>query len=302
MSLSNFDLNLLLTLDAVMTEGSVARAAQRLHVTPSAVSNALARLRTLLDDPLFVRSGRGIVPSPRCMELAPTIKRLLGEFEQALRTERFDPATTTRRFTVAVSDAGQISWLPAFVRLMSAHLPHASLRVVGIDSYLAWGGAPSTELDVAITTVGEPAPGVHVAPLCDETSVLVVRRGHPLASRQKTRKQVAALEHVEVQVAPGRGYRGLAELYAGVGLERRVAMTVPSFVAAAAVVASTDLATTLPARLLEVIGKRFDLVVVKAHAPILTTTLNLTWHDRTHHDAAAQALRSLIVRSYAHRE
>ena len=302
MSLANFDLNLLLTLDAVLSEGSVARAAQRLHVTPSAVSNALARLRILLDDPLFVRNGRGIVPSPRCMELAPAIRRLLGEFEQALRPERFDPSTTTRQFCVAVSDAGQISWLPAFVRLMSADMPRAGLRIVGIDTYLSWGGPASTELDAAITTVGEPAPGVHVASLCKETSLLVVRRGHPLAGRHKTRKQVAALGHVEVQVAPGRGYRGLAELYAEVGMERRVAMTVPSFVAAASVVAATNLATTLPARLVDVIGKRFDLVVVKTHAPVLTTTLNLAWHDRTHDDVAATALRSLIFRSYAQGE
>jgi DNA-binding transcriptional LysR family regulator len=302
MSLSNFDLNLLRTLDAVLSEGSVARAAQRLHVTPSAVSNALARLRLLLDDPLFVRSGRGVVPSPRCMELAPTIRRLLGEFEQALRAEPFDPATTTRQFTIAVSDAGQISWLPAFVRRMSGELPRAGLRIVGIDTYLSWGGAPSTEVDAAITTAGESAPGVHVTPLCTETSVLVVRRGHALAGRRKTSRQVSALEHVEVQVAPGRGYRGLAQRYAEAGMERRVVMTVPGFAAAAAVVASTDLATTLPARLLDVIGARFDLVVVKAHAPVLTTTLNLSWHHRTHDDAAAQALRSLIARSYGHRE
>ena len=137
MSITRFDLNLLLTLDAVLSEGSVARAALRLHVTPSAVSNALARLRSLLDDPLLVRSGRGVVPTPRSMELAPVIKRMLSEVERALCTEGFNPATTTRRFTVAVSDAGQISWLPRFGRFMSAEMPRASLRVIGIDTYLS---------------------------------------------------------------------------------------------------------------------------------------------------------------------
>jgi DNA-binding transcriptional LysR family regulator len=301
MSLEKFDLNLLRILDAVLSEGSVARAAHRLHVTPSAVSNALARLRTLLDDPLFVRSGRGVVPSPRCLELAPTIRQVLGEFERALRTERFDPATTTRRFTIAVSDAGQISWLPAFSRMMSAELPRASLRIVGIDTYLSWGGAPSTEMDVAIATVVETAPGIHVAALCRETSVLVVRRGHAIADRPRTRKHLSTLGHVEVQVAPGRGYRGLAELYAEAGMERRVVMAVPSFAAAVAVVAATDLATTLPASLVDVFAQRFDLVRVKGPAPVLETTLKLIWHDRTHVDAAAQTLRSLILRSYAQR-
>jgi len=298
-SLTHFDLNLLLTLDAVLSERSVARAALRLHVTPSAVSNALARLRSLLDDPLIVRSGRGVVPTPRSMELAPVIKRMLSEVERALHTEEFNPATTTRQFTVAISDAGQISWLPRFGRLMSAEMPRASLRVIGIDTYLSSGGPPSTEVDVAIATMDESAPGVHTKPLHTETSVLVARRGHVIAGRHTNKKQLSALEYVEVQVAPGRGYRGLAQLYADAGIERRVVMVVPSFVAAAAVVAATDFATTLPTNLVDVFKERFDLAVIKARAPALTTMLNLIWHDRTHDDTASQTFRSLIFRSYA---
>jgi DNA-binding transcriptional LysR family regulator len=120
-----------------------------------------------------------------------------------------------------------------------------------------------------------------------------------IAGRQKNKKQLSALEHVEVQVAPGRGYRRLAQLYADAGIERRVAMTVPNFVAAAAVVAATDFATTLPTSLVDVFKERFGLAVIKAHAPTLTTTLNLIWHDRTHDDTASQTFRSLIFRSYA---
>ena len=187
MSLTHIDLNLLLTLDVVLSEGSVARAALRLHVTPSAVSNALARLRILLGDPLVVRCGRGVVPTPRGLELAPTLKSTLGELERAIRSEAFDPATTTRQFTVAVSDAGQITWLPAFARLMSAEMPRAGVRVVGIDTYLSWGGPPSTEVDVAIAAIEDTAPGVHMAPLRTETSVLLARRGHPSAGKRITK-------------------------------------------------------------------------------------------------------------------
>lgn len=298
MSLTHIDLNLLLTLDAVLSEGSVARAAERLHVTPPAVSNALARLRVLLGDPLVVRSGRGVVPTPRGLELAPTLKSALGELERAIRSETFDPATTTRRFTVAVSDAGQISWLPGFARLMSVEMPCAGLRVVGIDTYLSWGGPPSTEVDVAIAAIEDTAPGVHKAPLRKETSVLVARRGHPGAEQRMTKVQLSTFEHVEVQVAPGRGYRGLAQLYAGVGIERRVVMTVPSFVAAAAVVAETDLVATLPANLVDVLRKQFDLRVIRAPAPALKTAINLIWHERTNDDPSARAFRLLITRSF----
>lgn len=295
MSLPNIDLNLLLTLDVVLSEGSVARAAERLHVTPSAVSNALARLRVLLGDPLVVRSGRGVIPTPRGLELAPTLKSALGELERAVRSEAFEPATTTRRFTVAVSDAGQVSWLPAFGRLLSAAMPRAALRVIGIDTYLSWGGPPSTEVDVAIAAIEDAAPGVHMAALRKETSVLVARRDHPSAGQRVTKAQSSKFEHVEVQVAPGRGYRGLAQLYAGVGIERRVVMTVPSFVAAAAVVSATDLVATLPANLVEVFEEQFGLNVVKGAVPALKTAVNLVWHERTNDDPAARAFRSLIT-------
>lgn len=298
MSLTRIDLNLLVTLDAVLSEGSVARAAMKLHVTPSAVSNALARLRVLLGDPLVVRSGHGIVPTPRGLELAPMLKSTLGELERAMSSEAFDPASTTRLFTVAVSDAGQISWLPGFARLMSGEMPRAGVRVVGIDTYLSWGGPPSTEIDAAIASIKDPAPGVHMTPLRTENSVLLVRRGHPRAGKKLTKAQLSKFEHVEVQIAPGRGYRGLAQLYAGMGIERRVVMTVPNFVAALAVVAETDLAATLPANLVDVFMKQFDLSVVNPPAPVLKTAVNLIWHERTNNDPAARAFRLLIIKSF----
>src|SRR5262245_41119301 len=106
--LSALDLNLLLVLDTVLAERSVARAARRLHVTPSAVSNSLARLRAALGDPLISRSGRGIVPTPRAAALAPALARGLRELDQAVRGDTFDPATTDREFSLAVADAGQL--------------------------------------------------------------------------------------------------------------------------------------------------------------------------------------------------
>jgi len=114
-SLSSLDLNLLVMLDAVLTEKSVARAARRLHVTPSAVSNALSRARAALGDPIVVRSGRGIVPTPRAAALAPVLARALGELAEAVRGREFDPSKTEREFTLAVADAGQLAHLPRAV-------------------------------------------------------------------------------------------------------------------------------------------------------------------------------------------
>ena len=175
MSLSRLDLNLLLVLDTVLSERSVARAAERLNVTPSAVSNALARLRHELDDPLVVRSGRGVVPTPRAQALAPALREALRSLERVVHNETFDPATTTRRFTLAMADAGQIAQLPGLCRLMAAEMPRASLRIVGIDTFLSWGGAGSAEVDAAIARYDEDTPGVHTAPLYRERGVLVAR-------------------------------------------------------------------------------------------------------------------------------
>ena len=301
-SLTHIDLNLLLTLEAVLSERSVARAAGRLHVTPSAVSNALARLRVLLGDPLVVRSGRGVVPTPRAVELAPALSGALGDLDRAIRSEVFDPLTAARQFTVAIADAGQVTWLPAFARLMSVEMPRASVRAVGIDTYLSWGGPPSVEIDVAIAAMETAAPGTYLSPLYREASVLVARRGRESANARLTKARLSALHHVEVQVSPGRGYKGLSELYARLGIERRVTMTVPSFTAAAAVVAETDFVATLPASLVDVFKKQFDLAILRTAIPPIETAVNLIWHERTNEDRACRAFRALVERSFSQHE
>src|SRR5215470_13785517 len=138
--LEQLDLNLLLVLDTVLAERSVARAARRLHVTPSAVSNGLARLRAVLGDPLVARSGRGIVPTPRAAELAPALARALRDLGAAVSGPSVDPAATTRQLTLAIADVGQLVRLPRLAALVARELPRARLRVVGIDTLLSSGG------------------------------------------------------------------------------------------------------------------------------------------------------------------
>src|SRR5262245_26987084 len=150
MRLSALDLNLLQVLETVLTERSVARAARRLHVTPSAVSNSLARLRVVLDDPLVVRHGRGIVPTPRAAALAPVLARLLEELGRAVQHEAPDPAATSREFTLAIADAGQLILGPQLAAEFAKAMPRARLRIVGIDTLLSSGGLAGTEVDLAV--------------------------------------------------------------------------------------------------------------------------------------------------------
>ncbi|HSS37637.1 MAG TPA: LysR family transcriptional regulator, partial [Polyangia bacterium] len=204
MSLSTLDLNLLVTLDAVLTERSVVRAARRLHVTPSAVSNALARLRAAVGDPLLVRHGRGVLPTPRAAALAPAIARALGDLDQAIHGDSFDPATTDRELRLAIADVFQLVRLPAIVAAVAAKMPRARLRVLSIDTLVASGGLGGTEVDVVIGA-GDKGPGVHAAPLYEERVVLVARAGHPALRGRLSKTKLAALRHVDVQVAPGKG-------------------------------------------------------------------------------------------------
>jgi DNA-binding transcriptional LysR family regulator len=299
-SLSTLDLNLLLMLDTVLAERSVVRAARRLHVTPSAVSNALARLRAALDDPLLIRSGRGIVPTPRAAALAPALARALRDLDQAVHGEGFDLATTDREFTLAIADAGQVVKLPRVVTALGAAMPRARLRVLSIDTLFALGGLAGTEIDVAIGA-GEKGPGIHVSPLYDERVVLVARVDHPRVRNRVTKTQIAALRHVEVQVAPGRGSRPLAASYARLGVTRDIAVVVPTFAAAAAIVAATDHVASLPASLVEVLGPRLGLRRVATPLTPVETTINLLWHERTHQDPALRAFRDLVTRAAGRR-
>ena len=296
MSLAALDLNLLFILDTVLAERSVVRAAKRLHVTPSAVSNALARLRAALDDPLLIRSGRGIVPTPRAAALAPALARALRDLDHAVYSDAFDPSTAEREFTLAIADAGQLASLPKVVAALGSEMPRARLRVLSIDTLFAWEGLAGTEIDVAIGA-GEKGPGVRVIPLYEEQLVLVARLGHPRVRRKVSKIQLASLRHVEVQVAPGKGSRPLAAGYAALGVERDIAVVVPTFTAAAAVVAATDCVASLPGSLVSVLAPRLSLRRVATPMPPIGTTVNLFWHERTDRDPALHAFRDLLIRA-----
>jgi DNA-binding transcriptional LysR family regulator len=296
MSLATFDLNLLLVLHTVLTERSVARAARRLGVTPSAVSNALARLRVVLDDPLTARSGRGIVATPRAAALVPVLARAFGELDEAVRGHDFDPATTDREFTLAVADAGQLARLPRIVTALAKTMPRARLRVISVDSLHASGGLAGTAAELAIGA-GEHSAGVRSEPLFEERIVLVARAGHPLAKTKVSKNVLATLRHVEVQVVPGKGSRPLASSYAALGITRDIAVFVPTFTAAAAIVSATDYVASLPATLVSVLGPRLGLRVVATPLRPITATINLLWHERTEHEPALRAFRELVKRA-----
>jgi DNA-binding transcriptional LysR family regulator len=295
-NLSALDLNLLLVLDAVLSERSVVRAARRLHVTPPAISNALSRLRFALKDPIVTRSGRGIVPTPRALKLGPAIARALRDIDTAIHGEAFDPKTAELTLTLATADAGQIARLPGLASLVTAALPRARLRVVSVDTMVALGGLGGTEVDAAVGA-GESAPGIHRVPVYEEHSVLIARRGHPRLRARAGKRELVNERYVDVHVAFGKPSRAVVQSFTRLGVTRDIAVVVPTFTAAAAVVARTDLVATIPASVVEVLGASLGLRVVASALRPPPLQMYLSWHQRTHADPAMVLFRELVARA-----
>lgn len=297
MNISALDLNLFVVFHAILEEGSTVRAAQRLSVTQSAVSNALARLRHAVGDPLFVRSGRGLVPTPRAEQMRPLVTDAIAKLEGALG-DGFDPATTTRTFTVACADHHQAADLPAVAHALARAMPKACLRVVSVDYLVASDGLARGTVDVALAPDGTAGLGLLATPLFVEHSGLYVRRGHPALAARATLKRLAALGHIDVHVAlgePGEVNREVRGALGAIGFERRIAVVVPSFTTAATIAARTDWVAWLPSHAAKLFAPALGLCRLETTLPAFAIGCSLVWHERTATDRGATAFREVVV-------
>ncbi len=299
MNLSAFDLNLFVVLHAVLEEGSATRAAKRMNVTQSAVSNALGRLRAGLGDPLVVRRGRGLVPTPCAAELAPVVAQAILHLQAVVdRGRAFDPGESERTFTVAAADNHQTSEAPRIAAAFAKGLPRAALRMVSVDFLAASDGLASGEIDLAIV------PSVIVPPegcgerVFAERGCLVVRRDHPQVRGKITPKLFNELGHIDVEVALGKkgvGHERAEQHWKSVGLVRRVAVTVPYFTTAAMMASRTDFVAGLPNRAAKVLCEAFPLKIARTTFPLPSMGLSMMWHGRTDADPGARYFRRLVA-------
>ena len=286
------DLNLLYTLDAVLREGSVARAAARLGLSPSAMSRSLARLRAETGDPLLVRAGRGLVPTPRALELRAEIGPLVDAAEAALRPVAvLDLAALDRTFTVRASEGFVENFGAALLARVAREAPLVRLRFVPRPRRDA---APLREagIDLDIGVVGTGAdPEVRTRALFRDRFVGVVRPGHALAGRRVTAARYAAARHVDVaRREVGRG--PLAEALLVAGLERDIAATVGGFGAALALARGTDLVATVPERHTGCL--REGLVTFALPFAVEVVTVAMMWHPRLDADGGQRWLRGCV--------
>ena len=291
--MSTPDFNLMLTLDAVLGEGSVARAARRLHLSPSAMSRSLARLRETTGDPLLVRAGRGLVPTPRAIELRERVAQLVQETEAVLRPAAApDLARVARTFTVRTSEG--------FVENFGADLiARAGLEAPGIrlcfvqkankESAPLRDGTVDLETGVVAGTTG---PEVRTRALFGDRFVGVVRMGHPLCEGEITPARYAAGRHISVsRRILGRG--PIDEALSSLGLEREIVTSVGGFSTALALARASDLIASVPERHTGCLRNGMRTFSLPVKTPEIT--VSLLWHPRLHADLVHRWLRELVV-------
>ncbi|MCO8311717.1 LysR family transcriptional regulator [Pseudomonas mandelii] len=286
------DLNLLITLDVLLAEGSVARAAQRLRLSPSAMSRALARLRETTGDPLLVRAGRGLVPTPRALELREQVSRLVQDAEAVLRpAEQLDLKQLVRTFTLRTSDGFVENFGPALIARVSEQAPGVRLHFMqklNKDSAALRDG--SVDLETGVVG-GTTSPEVRTRALFEDRFIGVVRTGHPLSQGEVTASRYAAGRHILVS-RRGLDRGPMDEALEGLGLEREITTIVGGFSAALALTRASDLIATVPAqhtRNLRAGLHGFDLPL-----DLPPITISMLWHPRMDADSAHRWLRDCV--------
>jgi DNA-binding transcriptional LysR family regulator len=290
-----FDLNLLVVFEALMQDGSVTRAGTRLGMSQPALSHALNRLRYLLKDQLFIRTPKGMVPTPRAEQLAAPLRHALAEMERALEPETFEPAQASRRFSIAVNNYAAIVMAAPLVAAVSADAPlvQLDLRPSGPRSLDVFDRLDSGEIDVAIGTFDAVGERFETAPLLEDHFVAVMRRGHPASRGQLSTAAFAALAHAAIS-SSGDDTGFIDRSLAVGGTKRRIVLRLP-YLSAGAVLGQSDMVATLSRRVGEAMvrGSTLQLRDLPFRSPTVRTSL--LWHRRLEGSRAHRWLRELVV-------
>ena len=299
MDIRRVDLNLLPALDALLRHRSVTRAALELDMSQSAVSSALGRLRLLLGDELFVRTGRGLRPTPRALALAEPVQQSLALVrERVLQAGEFDPGRDRRRFRIALSDVGTyVLWprlLPAFrAASAAATLELASVPTADLPAALLDG-----QVDLAVGAYPRLAAGLLQRRLFDRRFFGLVRAGHPLAARRLTVREFCAVPQLVVAGASGiqdRIDRALRQQ----GRRRADTVAMPSYLSLPPLLEGSDFLAVVPGQLAEAFGRHGRFAILALPFELPASTIRVHWHRRSHQDAGNAWLRRLVAASLA---
>jgi DNA-binding transcriptional LysR family regulator len=299
MELSDIDLNLLVLFQRLLTDRRVSVAAAALGLSQPAASNALNRLRKLLGDDLFLRTSHGMEPTPYALQLAEPVALALGTLHSALNVRSsFDPATSTRSFTLAMTDVGEIYFLPVLMEALAVQAPGVTIRAVTVSDSALKEDMGSGQIDLALGLLPQLQAGFFQQALFRQRYVCLMRSGHALAAHKTLSvRAFSGAEHVRV-VSTGTGHGQVDDALVRQGIQRRLRLTVPHYVALGQVLASTDLIATVPERFAQRVAGPFQLTLRALPVELPEASIHQFWHARLQRDPGCQWLRGLIATTF----
>lgn len=292
--LANADLNLLVVFDALVAEGHATRAAERIGLTQPAVSHALNRLRALFGDPLFVRSPRGMMPTPLAQDIAPSVRSILEQVEGVLLGGRtFNPADSKRQFVLGLSDYAAFVLLPRLTARLDREAPGVSLVVRNTSRSVGLPMLDDGAVELIAGNFPEPPAHMREELLYEEDFVCVGRGDHPGLDETLDLDRYLSLRHLQVSMKGNpSGY--VDAVLAEKGLKRNVVVTVGHFLMAPMLVDASDLVATEPGRLFAPLAGRLPLRLFPPPLDIPTFRVVQTWHARHDADPGHQWLRRVL--------
>lgn len=293
MDSSRLDLNLLATLEVLLVERNVTRAAARLNLSQPAVSAQLARLRDLFQDPLLIPAQRGMIPTARALALLPGLRLGLDHVRNTLQSHQdFDPETAQLTLSIAGSDYVQAAVVMPLVLALRRAAPGVRVAVWHLSPERMAQQLSSGEVDLAIATPDPMAPGLRTSALYTESYVLIGRRGHPRLQPNMSIEAYLELEHVVVSRRGGTFHTPIDDALSLLGHRRKVVMSAASFLFIPEIVASSDLVALVPRRLYRAQSDRLTGVELPWLAEQFE--IGLIWHERAHGHPGHAWVRALI--------
>jgi DNA-binding transcriptional LysR family regulator len=295
MNLRDIDLNLLVVFNQLLMDRRVSTTAEKLGLSQPAVSNALKRLRVLLKDELFVRTARGMEPTPYALNLVEPMGYALDTLQNALnQRDSFDPVTSERTFTLGLTDIGEIYFMPTLMETLSRVAPRIKISTLRHNSGHLSEDMASGNVDIAVGLLPGLTTGFFQRRLFKQRYVCLFRQGHPTAHNPISLAQFKSLAHVGVTSA-NTGHSEVDEWLTRKGIARHIQLHVPHFVAVGHILQSSDLIATVPERFAQKCAEPFQLETSPLPFKLPDIAINLFWHAKYNREPANMWLRQLMV-------
>ena len=295
MKLSNIDLNLFVVFDAIYTEGNLTRAGEIIGITQPAVSNSLSRLRTLFDDPMFVRTADGMVPTPVSQNIVGAVRQALGLIRSSVQeSDFFDPLASDKRFRVSMTDLSQSILLPYLLGRINEIAPGVSIDCYQVRRRDMNIELASGNLDLAVDIPLSPDPQIRQAPFLSHPQVCLVRDNHSVVKDKIDLATYLSISHIHI--SSRRGGLGNVDLALGkMGKRRHIALRTQHYLATPELVSKTDLALTVPLFFAEFLVSRLPVKYVELPFAVPKIETYLYWHESTNRDQANKWMRELVL-------